>query len=167
MEPMEDKDFGEFKPYFKEGVHEVYITGGKAGKSANSGSSFVEFDIVGENGEEGNVRLYVTENSAKYTRRTLAGIAVHNKEKEEDKNKVKEFFKNLVDSDEMTKQPFLDKFKDNQAWIKVSQDLNSPKPNGGFYLRTSLYSYKPKDDTADLTSITDGSKPVNLEDIPF
>ena len=164
---MNDKDFEARKPYFGEGVHEVIIVGHETGKSPNTGSEFIEFSLIGANDEEGTARLYLTEKTVERTRSILATIAVHNKESETDKQKVRDAFKKITDSDQMLEKDFLDKFKDAQAWILVEEDQSAPKPNGGFYLRTNLYSYQPKPRSAPITEANTGGKQIDLSEIPF
>lgn len=170
MNPMDDKEFEDRKPYFEAGVHQVFIKGVSTGKTPNTGSDYIEFKLLGAEDEEGTARAYVTDKSMDYTRSLLARIAVHNKSTEPEKQKVREAFKAINDSDQMLDPKFLEKFIDNEAWILVEEDKSSPKPNGGFYLRTSLYSYEPKarpQTNPNATgTITDNGK-IDLTEIPF
>ena len=170
---MEDKDFADRKPYFDEGVHEVIIDDFRRGTSTNTGSEYIEFDLVGENDENGQVRLYLTEKTQERTRQILATIAVHNKESEADKEKVREAFKKITDTDQLD-DAFLDKFKDMQAWILTTPNTSQPKPDGGFYLQNNLYGYKPTPKASITSPATTaeqllGGTPVdaNGEEIPF
>ena len=166
MSEMTDKDFEARKPYFGVGVHEVILTGATTGE-ATTGSKFIEFELLGENDEEGSVRLYLTEKTVERTRSILATIAVHNKDGEVEKQKVRDGFKKITDSDEMLTEKFLAKFKDMQAWILTEEDKSAPKPNGGFYLRNNLYSYEPKPRATTIQQDIEGGKPVDLSEIPF
>lgn len=169
---MEDKDFESRKPYFDEGVHEVYIDDFRRGESTNTGSPFIEFDVVGENDEQGNVRLYLTEKTQERTRSILATIAVHNKQSEEEKQAVRNAFKKITDTDQID-DAFLEKFNGMQAWILTEPNLTQPKPAGGYYLQSNLYSYKPTPRTTATSPATTaeqllGGTPVDdTDEIPF
>ncbi len=167
MNEMQDKDFEARKPYFGIGVHEIYINGATTGKAKNTGSDYIEFSIIGQNDEEGKVTLWLTEKTVDRTRSILATIAVHNKEGEVEKQKVRDAFKKITDSDEMLSEKFLAKFENMQAWILTEEDKSSPKPNGGFYLRNNLYSYEPKPRATTIEQDIAGGKPIDLSEIPF
>lgn len=166
LPPMEDKDFADRKPYFEEGVHEVYITKAVRG-TASTGSEFIELDLLGEDDRTGNARLYLTEKTQERSRQILATIAVHNKQTDAEKQAVRDAFKKITDTDQID-DDFLKKFVDLQAWILTEQDKNAPKPNGGYYLRNNLYSYAPtpRKTTAD-DLISEGGAPVDTDDVPF
>ena len=172
LQPLEDKDFAERKPYFDAGVHEVAIQAVRRGVMDNENKTeYVEFDVVGLQDEEASVRLWLSDKAAPYTLANLARIAVHNKESEADKQKVREAFKKITDTDQLDEK-FLEKFVDMQCWILTEEDTNAPKPNGGFYLRNNLYSWepKPKQITADdltTANMKAGGTPVDNDDVPF
>lgn len=167
VKPLEDKDFESKGKWFGEGVHEVYITGVKR-DTASTGSEFVEFEIVGENDETGDVRLYLTENAAERSIKILGAVAVHNKETEAEKQKVREVFKSIDDTDKLTER-LLSPFVGMQAWILTEEDTSSPKPNGGFYLRNSLYSYEPtpRNKKPTVEELMGDGKPTDTSEIPF
>jgi hypothetical protein len=167
MKTMSDKEFEARKPYFGVGVHEVILTSAVAGKSPTTESDFIEFSLLGEADEEGSVRMYLTEKTVERTRSILATIAVHNKEGEVEKQKVRDAFKKMTDSDDMLTEKFLAKYKDMQAWILTEEDKSAPKPNGGFYLRSNLYSYEPKPRATTIQEDIAGGKPIDLSEIPF
>lgn len=167
MKEMSDKDFENRKPYFGTGVHEVILTDATSGKSPNTGSDYIEFELLGKNDEEGTVRLYLTDKTVERTRSILATIAVHNKASEVEKQKVRDGFKKMTDSDKMLTESFLAKFKDMQAWILTEKDKSAPKPNGDFYLRSNLYSYEPKARATTIQEDIDGGEPIDLSEIPF
>lgn len=170
---IEDKDMAERKPYFGVGVHEVYIEKIKSEKP-EKGAPFFSVEVLGSVNDlevRDDVRLYISEAAAPYTLANLARIAVHNKQTEKEKDAVREAFKAITDTDEID-QKFLDKFKDMQAWILVEEDMGSPKPNGGYYTRASLYSYKPQASTnaSKMTAedlVSDNNEKIDLEEIPF
>lgn len=170
VKPLEDKDFEARGKYFELGVHEVYITSFERGTTPNTGSEFIEFGIVGENNEEDSVRLYLTEKAAEMTLKILGGIAVHNQDTEEKKQKVRQAFKDIDDTDKLTDK-MLERFKDMQAWILTEEDMSSQKPNGGFYRRNRLFSYEPNPPKAQTTTVEDlmggGTKTDDGTEIPF
>lgn len=167
MNPMSDKDFEQKKPYFGLGVHEVYITGHRTGK-ANSGSEFIEFEVLGSNDEVGKTTLWLTEKTIDRTRSILAAIAVHNKTTDAEKQKVRDAFKAITDSDQMLEDKFLDKFKDMQAWILTEEDKNAPMDKGGFFSRNNLYSYEPKPRKTTADDIMPANNATSSADeVPF
>lgn len=176
MAKMTDKDFEQRGNYFGVGVHEIYIDGMSSGKSPNTGSEFIEVEVIGEDDAKGNTRLYLTEKTAERTRSILSAIAVHSKVNEDDKKSVRDWFKTIDNTTQMIDQDFLDKFDGMQAWIKVEEDTTAPKPNGGYYLSTNLYSYAPKVTAADIlpaaqtqtaTNVMGGGEDVSASSIPF
>lgn len=166
---LDEKDFAERKPYFGAGVHEVVITELKK-VEPESGAPYVEATVIGENDEKDAIRLYISEKAAPYTLSNLARIAVHNKETDAEKQKVRDAFTKITDTDQLDEK-FLDKFKDMQAWILTEEDLNAPKPNGGYYLRSNLYSYVPKPRNASQMTaeqlVSDQNEKVDTDEIPF
>ena len=168
MNPMEDKDFSAGGNYFQEGVYKVVLADPKHDVS-KSGSDFVQFTAYDpETDAKADVRLYVTEKAAEYTRRTLAGIVVHNVEGDAAKDKVRTTFKAITDTDELIDAKFLKKFENMEAWLLVKEDLNAPKPNGGFYLRYDLYSYEPKPKKLTPEDIMGApSTPHDPDEVPF
>lgn len=171
MQPMEDKDFNAPGSYFPVGVHQVGITKAERGKSPKTGTEFIEMTVVGEGDEEGSARMYLSEKAAPWTRRTLATIAVHNKSTEPEKEAVRKAFKNILSTDKFDGM-FLSKFEGMEAWISVEEDLDAPKPNGGYYTRTNIFGYEPKPrktTAADLVSDfkAKGAEDVDVSTIPF
>ena len=165
VNPMEDKDFEARGKYFDAGVYKVHLSDPKRDVS-KSGSEFVQFTVNGENEEQSDVRLYLTEKAAPYSLKTLAGIAVHNKGSEAEKQKVRDAFKNITDTDTLDAK-FLEKFENMEAWVLVEEDTNSPKPNGGYYLRYNLYSYEPKPRKITPEDLMGGGTPVDPDEVPF
>jgi hypothetical protein len=163
---LSDKDFAERKPYFDVGVHEVFIT--EATKVApETGAPYIEVTVIGQNDETDNLRLYISEAAAPYTLANLARIAVHNAKDDAAKDKVREAFKKIDDTD-LIDEKFLAKFKDMQAWILTKEDTTGQqKPNGGFYLRSQLYSWEPKAEPSDINKDIENGKPIDVSEIPF
>jgi hypothetical protein len=58
-----------------------------------------------------------------------------------------------------------------QAWIKTEEDLSAPKPNGGYYLRSQLYSYEPKMDNGakamSTQTMLDTGTAADADEVPF
>ena len=164
---LEDKDFTGGNKYFNEGVYKVYLSDPKRDVS-KSGSEFIQFTVNGENEEQTDVRLYLTEKAAPYSLKTLAGIAVHNKGSEAEREKVREAFKAITDTDTLDAK-FLAKFENYEAWVLVEEDTNAPKPNGGYYLRTNLYSFPPKPRKITPEDIMGGGTKdgIDPDEVPF
>lgn len=169
MPPMEDKEFeARGGQYFDAGVHEVFINKVSRGVS-KAGNEYIEFEVTDKDNERtARPRRYLSEAAAPHTRRELMNIAVHNKETEEQKQQVRDAFRNILDTDKFD-QKFLDKFESMQAWIKAEEDLNAPKPNGGYYLKYDIYGYEPKQKKTTVEDIMGGGTPVDTgsDSIPF
>lgn len=171
VNPMEDKDFEAKGNYFGVGVYEVLLEKLVA-VTPEKGSPYINVSVLGEEDQTTDIRLYTSEAAAPYTIANLARIAVHNKDTEEAKQKVRDTFKKIDDTDRLTDK-FLANMEKMQAWIMGEEDTNAPKPNGGFYIRYSLYSYPPtpkKQTAADLVEQFKNdanSAPVDVSEIPF
>lgn len=156
--------------YFTEGVHEVLIE--KAERGVHDGKEYVEFTVKGENGETDTTRLwFTTEKSCKYALSILAGIATHNKESEADKQKVRDAFKQITDTDQVDDK-FLKKFENDHAFFSVYKSDTRTYTNAQGETKPSfdknLYGYKPnekKDLVADAKA--ELQKPIDLSEIPF
>lgn len=168
INPMTDADFDK-KPgnYFDVGVHTVIITGAKLEKPAG-GSPYINFELSDEDENKGDARLYMSEAAAVYSIPKLAGIAVHDKDSEADKQKVRDGFKAIDDTDKIDDK-FLAKFVGMQAWVLVEEDPSAPNPKGGFYKRTSLYHYEPKAKPQTAASLLGGTSLSSDESdsVPF
>lgn len=167
VNPMTDADFDKKGgAYFDLGVHQVIITSAKNVNPA-SGSPYIDFQLLGENDEAGDCRLYMNEAAAAYSIPKLAGIAVHNKETDTDKQKVRDIFKGIGDTNDIDDK-FLAKYTDMQAWILTEEDTaGAQKPNGGYYKRNRLYHYEPKVKAQTAESLMGGT-PVDVSnEVPF
>lgn len=176
--PLSDEDFnsGNSK-YFSKGVHKVIIDGARVGKSEVKGTPYITFYVKSEDGskEDETERQYVTENTVLYILKTLSAIAVHNREGEEAKQKARDYFKTIDDTDVVASDEFLAGFEGMQAWISRYEDESSPKPNGGYYLRNRLWGFEPnfgekKEEKATETTIQEdikGGESIDLSQIPF
>lgn len=172
VNPLTDEDL---KPrgggkWFDEGVYPVVITEAKRGKT-DSGKEYVQLDVLGEADQEGNARLwFTTDKAASYALSILAGIAVHNNEGEPAKQKVRDAFKKITDTDEIDAK-FLARYKGMDAWVLVYEDTNGQqKPGGGYYKRTDIYGYQvqPRSTQATIESLFPGGEGVDDKDsIPF
>lgn len=153
--------------YFTEGVHKVKIDGGLLDKM-DDGREYIEIGVVGDDGEEDNVRFWLhTEASAKYTIRTLQGIAVHNA-KEDDKEKVRQFFTGEFDDKKI--RAVLDKLEGKEAWYSL-QKSNRTYQNAQGETKHSydrnLTGYEPKPRSMTVDELLEGSEKVEIsDDIP-
>lgn len=157
--------------YFTEGVHEVLIEKAERGKT-DAGKEYVEFTVKGENDETDTARLwFTTEKSCKYALSILAGIASHNKESDVEKQKVKDAFKAITDTDQVDDK-FLKKFENDHAFFSVYKSDTRTYTNAAGEEKPSydknLTGYKPnpkKDLVADAKA--ELQKPIDLSEIPF
>lgn len=171
VNPMTDEDFDRTGGnYFEAGAHVVILEELK-NVTPENGSPYVNVKVLGENDEQADIRVYTSEKAAPYTIALFGRIAVHNKATDAAKNKVRAAFKSINDTDQMT-DTFLKNLEKMQAWILTEEDKNAPKPNGGYYLRSTLYSWEPtpraKTSEEQVQELTNTSTPVNDPDeIPF
>lgn len=169
---LTDEDLAERNTnYFSEGEHEVAIVKAERG-TTDAGKEYVEFTVQGKNEEEGTARLwFTTDASAKYALSIMAGIAVHNKDTDAEKAKVREAFKAIQDTD-VVDDKFLKKFENMLAFYQVSKSdrtyMNAAGETKNSYDR-NIYGYmpKPKAPSAEATAAADLQKPVDVSDIPF
>jgi hypothetical protein len=158
-----------FKPrgtYLPAGVHEVLITGARRDKTPTKGTEFVEFEVESPDGA-GTVTLWMSEKAAPYSIALMGQVAVHNKGTDAAKEKVRESFKAITDTDEIDDK-FLEKFIDMQAWVLTEEDTSGKeKPGGGYYLRNNLYSYAPQPRKTTVEDIMPGGQNINADDVPF
>lgn len=157
--------------YFDEGVHEVVIAKAERGTTDND-KDYVELTVQGQNEEEGTARLwFTTEAAGNYALSILAGIAVHNKESETDKQKVRDAFKKIDDTD-LVDDAFLKKFVEMEAFYMVQMSdrtyVNNQGETKNSYDR-NIYGYSPtmKTRVVEPTKNAVNSDPVDLSDIPF
>lgn len=172
VNPLEDKDFeSKAGNYFGVGVYEVQLVALKP-VTPDSGAPYINVTVRGEEDQEADLRLYISDAAAPYTIANLGRIAVHNQEGETKKQAIRDSFKKIDDTDKLTEK-FLSNMVNMQAWILGEEDVKGKqKPNGGYYIRYNLYSYEPtpkKQTAADLVSdfISDGAQPASTDDIPF
>lgn len=156
--------------YFEEGVHEVIITKAERGETTG-GKEYVEFTLLGQEDQEGTARLwFTTEKSAKYALGVLAGIAVHNKESEDEKEKVREAFKKITDTDQVDDK-FLARFKNMDAWYSVYKSDRTYTAQDGSTRNSydkNIHSYQPKPKAQDLlTEFKTTGEVVSTDEIPF
>lgn len=157
--------------YFDEGVHEVRIDKVERGRT-DGGKDYVEFTVEGQNGESGTARLwFTTEPASNYALSILAGIAVHNKQTDAEKDKARTAFKAIKDTD-IIDQKFLDKFVDMDAWYTVQQSdrtyINS-KGETKYSYDKNIYGYEPKLKARPVTAeqLASVSEPIDDDEIPF
>jgi len=155
--------------YFGEGVHKVKIQGVVADTSPNSGSEYFEFGLLGENGEEGNARVYWTEKSQPYSFNTIRDIFVHNT-KEENKDKVRDMVNATSNTDELLKL-CQDSLEGKEAWLKVEKSgttyVNGAGETKESYNR-NIYGYEPRmTKKSDDEILEEMNQPIDTSEIPF
>lgn len=158
--------------YFKEGEHEVLIVKAERG-TTSGGKDYVEFTVMGHNDETDTARLwFTTEKSCKYALSIMAGIASHNKQTEAEKQKVREAFKAIQDTD-VIDDKFLEKFKDMDAFFTVYKSDRTYTGTDGSTKNSydkNIYGYMPAPRltaSPSTPSPLEGSQPIDLSEIPF
>lgn len=154
--------------YFGEGVHVVTILGITSDTSTDK--EFWKVELEGENGEEGDARLYWTEKAAPYSFNTIRQIFVHNTV-DANKDKIRATVDATNNTAELLKlsQSLIGK----KAWYKVEK-------SGGQYLGSdgtmkdsynkNLFGYEPKMKKVtadDLISQSTPAEQTDIDAIPF
>lgn len=154
--------------YFGEGIHKVKIVAVSTDTNDN-GKEYIEFAVEGENGEEGNARMWFTTDKAiKFTFNTIRGIFVHNalKGKEEAARDMVNKVKNSDELAELCNKVLVGK----EAFYQVEQsDYTYTNQAGeekqGF--NRNLFGYEPKPKTKTPVQETfPGAEEVSGEEVP-
>lgn len=132
MADFSKEDFQEKGKYFPEGVHKVKISEVEFGETAK-GQEYVEFSVIGENGEEGSARLwFTTPKATNFTLNTIRNILVHNTQ-EKNKEAMKEKFNAVTNTKEL--DDFCQALRGKDAWYSVvrsgeyTDNFGNLKPN--------------------------------------
>ena len=154
--------------FFSEGVHKVSIVDVTGGVNENE-KEYIEFTVEGENGEEGNARMWFTTDKAiKFTFNTIRTIFVHNA-LEAKKDAAREMINGVKNSDELValckkvlvgKEAFYQVEKSDYVYTNQAGEQKH-----GYNRNLFGYEPKPKEKTA-LDTLTDGAINLNAEDIP-
>lgn len=153
--------------YFSEGVHKVTITGVDIGVNDND-KEYIEFTVAGENGEEGNARMwFTTDNAIKFTFNTIRSIFVHNA-KDGKKDEARDMVNNVKNSDELA--TLCDKMLiGKEAWYMVEKSdykyTNAAGEEKQGYNR-NLYGYEPKMKPTTVEDILPGSQELTGDEVP-
>lgn len=156
--------------YFSEGIHEVAIV--KAERGKHNGKEYVEFKLEGENGETDTARLwFTTDKSAKYALSIMAGVAVHNKDSEAEKEGVRSAFKKITDTDQVDNK-FLAKFEGMVAFFQVAKSDTRTYTDASGETKPSydknIYGYRPKEKVDHIAEAkAEMLKPIDPNEIPF
>lgn len=157
------------RTWFLEGVYRVLIESISAEKNAND-TPYLKFTVLDENDPDikGTANLYTSEKALPYTLRTLQGILVHNTKTDIAADKVRKYFRELKDTDDID----LKKFNGAQAWYRKEKNgetyLNTKGEERDSY-DTGIFSYEPKMSKPADTIVDDikEGEPLDLSEIPF
>lgn len=131
--------------WFGFGVHEVTI-GEITEGTTDSGTDFIEFILLGENGEEDSARVWLTEKSEKYSFATLRSIYVHCAP-EEAKDKARVSFDKAADSSAVVDM-MNDKCVGKKIWFTKYPDpkrtYQSTSGETKQSINKNIYGYEPK-----------------------
>lgn len=170
MADFNDTHKAEMGEYFSEGIHKVNIVDVTGGTNDN-GKEYIEFTVEGENGEEGNARMWFTTDKAiAYTFNSIRNMFVHNalKGKEE---QAKEMVNAVKNSDELValcKKVLVGK----EAWYTVEKsDYTYTNQAGeqkqGYNRNITGYEPKPKQSgNAGVDSTFGGGTVLSDEEVP-
>lgn len=158
--------------YFGVGKHKVKIMLVSSGVNTND-KEFIEFTVVGEDGEEGSAKMYFsTDKAIGYTFRTVRDIFVHNAQ-EANKDKVRAMVDAVKNSDELV--DLCQKLIGKEAWYlveKTNDTYQAPDGTTKFRYNRNIFGYEPKEKPAPATPVSgtfDGAEEVHLNDgeVPF
>lgn len=90
--------------YFEEGIHKVKIAAINLGKTQGEEKEFMEFDVLGENGEEASARIWFTTDKAiRYSFNVVKSIFLHNCSTEEKKEKMRKLLDGVTSTEQLAK----------------------------------------------------------------
>ena len=138
------KEITQTAGFYEEGVYTIKIvdvTGGVTDK----GSEYFEFEVVGNNGEEGTVRTYFTDAAKPYSFNTIRNIFVHNTP-EKNKEIIKKSVEDCANTTDLL--TLCEALRGKDAWLlvqKTGDTYTNPK-TGKVYdnLNRNIYGYAPK-----------------------
>lgn len=145
------------------GVHEVKITDMKFDKSS-TGKIYLSVDVE-KDGASGNARLFFSDEAKKYSIDKVRSIFVHNCESEEDKQKIREFFKTIADLSDLNK--IISKLVGKSCWYKNEKlEETYVDKNGDEKHRYNkdIAGYEMKIKSSDKSNL---GEPIDLSEIPF
>lgn len=143
----EDKEVREFAESIPFGVSEVHFAGAVA-DATDAGKDFIEVAIISEDGVEDTARLWFTGGAVNISFNTARQIAVHQGQTEEEKQKIRDRFDKVKDSQELA-----DVLNDvcgngGKLWFTKYYDPTRTYQNGQGQTRKSInkniYGYEPK-----------------------
>jgi hypothetical protein len=159
--------------YFTEGVHAVTITEASFEKNPND-KVFLNVKVESVNGEQGEARLWFTGAATPFSVDKIRKIFVHNAKDDDQKQKVRDFFKNMKSLYEMSQ--LVQKLPGKSCWYTIQKTEETYIDNNGdekYRYERSIWAYEPKlknkseKSTEDITEDIDISEPVDLSEIPF
>jgi hypothetical protein len=141
----EAKEFEGGGNWFGFGVHEVTIGEITEGQT-DGGTDYIEFTVLGDDGEEDTARVWLTEKAEKYSFNTLRSIYVHCAP-EEAKDKARDSFDKAPDSTKVVEM-MNDKCVGKKCWFTKYPDPTRTYQNSAGETKQSInkniYGYEPK-----------------------
>lgn len=164
--------------FFMQGVHSVIIKKATIDKN-KAGKPFIQLDVEGENGEEGSARRWFTGAATPYTIDTIRKIFVHNAKNEDDKQKLRDFFKTVKTLYDIAQ--IKDRLIGKQCWFTLQKsddtyiDENGDEKNSydkNFWgyeptLKTEKKPVKREEPSQDVVLEDVDDSPIDLSEIPF
>jgi len=173
-----EEDVKEIGGFIREGIHSVTIEKVGFEKNAND-KPYLNVEVKDENGNEGAAKIWFTGAAIPYSINTIRTIFVHNASNEEDKEKLRQFFKGLEGKSLYELSQFTDKLVGKQAWYSVRKtDETYEDKDGNTKSRydRSIWGYEPTFKDEKETASKDVALSVeefeeapefDLSDIPF
>lgn len=131
--------------YFAEGIHKVKIVDVVFGKT-DADKEYAEFEVIGEEGEEGKARIWFTTDAAKgYSFNTVRSIFVHNTKDESKKDKTRAMVDAVTNTTELAK--LCEALKGKECWYAVYKSERTYVGKDGQSRNSfdrNVYGYEPK-----------------------
>lgn len=153
--------------YFTQGVHAVTITEAGFEKNPN-GKVFLNVKVEGVNGEQGEARLWFTGAATPFSVDKIRKIFIHNAKDDDQKQKVRDFFKNMKSLYEMSQ--LVQKLPGKSCWYTVEKTEETYTDNNGdekHRYDRNIWGYEPKPKKKTDEVIEDIPEEVDLSEIPF
>lgn len=156
--------------FFTTGVHKVSITEAAFEKNASE-KVFLRIAVKGVEGQEGEAKLWFTGGATPFSVDKIRKIFVHNAEDDEQKQKVRDYFKGMKSLYDLSQ--LAGKLPGKECWYTVEKTEETYVDQNGderYRYEKNIWAYEPKlkkKESASEVVADDIPDEVDLSDIPF